>query len=396
MSRVAMVAYTHYVSDPRVRREAEALAARGDEVEFFCLRRTGESPRQELAGVRIRRLPVRRYRGGNSAFYIASYFHFFFVALFAISLAHLRRPFDLVHSNNMPDFMAFTGLLPRLCGRPLIHDIHDTMPEIYQGKFGVDSQHPLIRLLKLQERLAGRLATRVLTSEHTKREALIEHGLPSAKIEVLLNLPDPAIFPLVTAAENDDRAGDEFRLVFHGTLAERLGVDIAMHAVALIGDRIPRLRLDVIGDGDHRPALLALRDELGLGEQVRFSDGFVPVESLPEMLSGAQLAVVPTRVEISTRYMLATKLVEYAMLGIPAVVAPTHTIRYYFNEDQVAYFPPEDPEALAEMILELYRDPARRLALAERAADFFEEYHWDRHKLVYTELVDRLCAGDKE
>ncbi len=396
MHRVAMIAYTHYLSDPRVRREAEALAARGDEVEFFCLRRAGEPSRQELAGVKIRRLPVDRYRGGSSALYIASYFQFFFAALFAVSIAHLRRPFDLVHSNNMPDFMAYTGLLPRLAGRPLIHDIHDTMPEIYQGKFGVDSQHPLIRMLKLQERMAGRLASKVLTSEHTKRDALIEHGLPASKIEVLLNLPDPAIFPLVSASENAARADGYFRLVFHGTLAERLGVDIAMRAVAKLGDRIPNLRLDVIGDGDHRPALIALRDQLDLGERVRFSDGFVPVESLPELLSGAQLAVVPTRVEISTRYMLATKLVEYAMLGIPAIVAPTHTIRYYFEDDQVAYFAPEDPEALAEMIIELHDDPARRLSLAERAADFFDEYHWDRHKLVYTELVDRLCAGDKE
>ena len=38
------------------------------------------------------------------------------------------------------------------------------VPEIYQGKFGVDSQHLLIRLLKFQERWAGRLATRVRRS----------------------------------------------------------------------------------------------------------------------------------------------------------------------------------------------------------------------------------------
>ena len=42
MLRVAMVAYTYYASDPRVRREAEALAARGDHVDFFCLRSRGE------------------------------------------------------------------------------------------------------------------------------------------------------------------------------------------------------------------------------------------------------------------------------------------------------------------------------------------------------------------
>ena len=270
-------------------------------------------------------------------------------------------------------------------------DIHDTMPEIYRGKFGVGPDHPLIRLLRLQERLSAGLASRVLTSEHTKRDALVEHGLPAEKIEVLLNLPDPRIFP--PAPPREPRPADAgFRLVFHGTLAERLGVDLALEAVARIGERIPGLRLDVIGDGDQRPALLALRDRLGLQDRVRFSDGMVPVEDLPRLLADADLAVIPTREGIATRYMLPTKLVEYATLGIPAIVAPTHTIRYYFDETQVAFFTPGDPESLAETIVALHEDPVRRRALALGAARFSERYSWNRHKQVYLDLVDALCA----
>ncbi|MBM4118099.1 glycosyltransferase family 4 protein [bacterium] len=395
MLRVAMVAYTYYASDPRVRREAEALAERGDAVDVFCLRAPGEPAWERCRGVRVRHLPLARYRGGKPVLYVGSYFLFFLLALVAVGGAHLRRPYALVHANNMPDFMAFTGLVPRLGGRPLILDIHDTMPEIYQGKFGVGPGHPLIRLLRLQERWSARLASRVLTSEHTKREALIAHGLPAAKIAVLLNVPDPRLFP-----QGQPRAArppaDGFRLVFHGTLAERLGVDLALRAVALLGARIPGLRLDLIGDGDLRPALLALRDELGLDGQVRFSDGMVPVEALPALLAEADLGIIPTREEIGTRYMLPTKLLEYAALGIPAVVAPTHTIRYYFDESQVAFFTPGSPESLAETILALYRDPERRAQLAAGAARFGERYAWAQHKQVYLDLVDGLCAAGKE
>ncbi|MCB1164216.1 MAG: glycosyltransferase family 4 protein [Candidatus Krumholzibacteriia bacterium] len=391
MLRVAMVAYTYYASDPRVRREAEALAARGDHVDFFCLRSRGEPAEERLHGVRVLHLPLRRYRGGNPLLYVGSYCLFLVMAGWALAWRHLRGAYALVHANNMPDFMAFAGLLPRLAGRPLVLDIHDTMPEIYRGKFGVGPDHPLIRLLRLQERLSARLASRVLTSEHTKRDALVEHGLPAEKIEVLLNLPDPRIFP--PAPPREPRPADAgFRLVFHGTLAERLGVDLALEAVARIGERIPGLRLDVIGDGDQRPALLALRDRLGLQDRVRFSDGMVPVEDLPRLLADADLAVIPTREGIATRYMLPTKLVEYATLGIPAIVAPTHTIRYYFDETQVAFFTPGDPESLAETIVALHEDPVRRRALALGAARFSERYSWNRHKQVYLDLVDALCA----
>ncbi len=395
MLRVAMVAYTYYASDPRVRREAEALAERGDAVEVYCLRRRGEPAGEDCRGVRVRHLPMARYRGGNALLYMGSYCRFFLLAAWTLGWRHLRRPYALVHANNMPDFMAFTALVPRLGGRPLILDIHDTMPEIYQGKFGVGARHPLIRLLRFQERASARFASRVLTSEHTKREALIGHGLPAAKIEVLLNLPDPRLFP--SSPPRPARSPAEgFRLVFHGTLAERLGVDLALRAVALLGDRIPDLRLDIIGDGDQRPRLLALRDELGLDGRVRFSDGMVPVEELPGLLAEADLGVIPTREEIGTRYMLPTKLLEYAALGIPTVVAPTHTIRYYFDDAQVAFFSPGSADSLATVIYDLYADPEARRRLAAGAARFAERFAWERHKQVYTDLVDALCAGGKE
>ena len=109
-------------------------------------------------------------------------------------------------------------------------------------------------------------------------------------------------------------------------------------------------------------------------------------------MADADLAVIPTREGIATRYMLPTKLVEYATLGIPAIVAPTHTIRYYFDETQVAFFTPGDPESLAETIVALHEDPVRRRALALGAARFSERYSWNRHKQVYLDLVDALCA----
>ncbi len=388
MSRIAMVAYTYYSSDPRVQREAEALASRGDEVIFYCLRKPGEPSRQRIREVEVRHLPMARYRGGNSVLYMGSYLLFLLLAQFTLTVDHLRKSFDLVHTNNMPDFMAFTGLWTRILGCPLILDIHDVMPELYQGKFEVGPSHPMIRLLRFQERISAALATRVLTSEHTKKEALIEHGINSEKIEVLLNLPDSRIFNREELATGSQDSG--FRLINHGTIAHRLGLDIALQAVAKIGDAIPGLRLDIIGEGDHRDELIRLRAELGIEDKVHFSDGFVPVEELPPLIRQADLAVIPSRPDISTRYMLPTKLLEYAILGVPAVVAPTYTIRHYFDEKSVEFFEPEDPQSLADKIIALYQDSERRHSLVQESARFFEKYDWPVHKQVYLDLVDSL------
>jgi len=390
MSRIAMVAYTYYSSDPRVQREAESLASRGDEVIFYCLRKPGEPSRETIRQVHLRHLPMARYRGGSSVLYMGSYLLFLILAKFTLTVDHLRRRFDLVHANNMPDFMAFTGFWTRIFGCPLILDIHDVMPELYQGKFGVGASHPMIRLLRFQERISAALATRVLTSEHTKKEALVAHGIDEDKIEVLLNLPDSRIFER-RVGERKNCEG--FRLIYHGTLAHRLGLDIALRAIAEIGDRIEGLHMDIIGEGDHREELVRLAGELELNDVVHFSDGFVPVEDLPPMIRQADLAVIPSRPDVSTRYMLPTKLLEYAILGVPAVVAPTYTIRHYFDESAVEFFEPEDPVSLAEKILALHGDPRRRRELAEAASRFYDKYDWPIHKQVYLDLVDSLVRS---
>ena len=53
-------------------------------------------------------------------------------------------------------------------------------------------------------------------------------------------------------------------MVYHGTLARRLGLDIAIRAVARLDRTSPRIELRIIGAGEEREPLIALRDELGL------------------------------------------------------------------------------------------------------------------------------------
>lgn len=61
--RVCLVAAAEYDWHPRLRRHAEALAARGDSVTAVVLRAGDRPPCEVVDGVRVVRLPVRKYRG---------------------------------------------------------------------------------------------------------------------------------------------------------------------------------------------------------------------------------------------------------------------------------------------------------------------------------------------
>ena len=391
MAVIMMAAYTNYRRDPRVKREAEALVEVGHRVVFLARRQFGEPNRETIAGVEIIKTIGLKNNRASIMMYMIDYTLFFVI----VSLHLFRHPlrYQLIHVNNMPDFLVFAAWLPRLLGRPVIHDVHDLMPELYLDKFAAGDKHWIVQALKIQERWAGNFASVVLTVEERLKSILSSRGIPQEKIHVLMNLPDERIFAprkIVSTKPLDA----PFLIVYHGTLAHRLGLDIAIEAVAKAKAAIPCIELRIIGGGEERDRLIALRDKLGLQEAVTFSDGFVPVEDIPAMIHNADVGIIPLRISSGTDVMLPTKLLEYVLVGIPCIVPKTGTIARYFDEEMVNFFEAENVDSLATAMIELHRDPDRRTRLSEHATKRFgKTYAWSEHKKTYTNLVGRLLGA---
>ena len=149
-----MVVHAYYEGDARVRRYAESLAAGGHRVDVLALRAPGKPKTEELRGVCVERLPLSRHRGGTLR-YLFEYVWFTLLCGFVLTLR--CRRYDVVHVHNMPDFLVFAALLPRLFGRVVMLDVHDLMPEVYCSKFKTSVRHPGIWPIRLQEWLSHQI-----------------------------------------------------------------------------------------------------------------------------------------------------------------------------------------------------------------------------------------------
>jgi len=390
MAKICMIAYTRYASDPRVRREEEALASRGDTVDFICVKEKDANAPLNYGGVQLYPIPAGRYQGDSTFSYLAIYVSFLLRSFFLVTRLYFRNRYDIVQVHTMPDFLVFAAIIPKLCGAKIILDVHDLMPELYECKFGPDRRRWFISLITWIERRSIAFADRAIAVHIPHRDALIQHGNPLSKFSVLLNVPDPAIFDRNGATRSDDR----FRLIYHGTVARRHGLEVALRAVSRVKDQIPNLEFLVIGHGDDLQRIKRLVEELHLKTCVRFL-GTMPVEKLPGQLVQADVGLVPILYDSFTRYMLPLKLMEYARMGVPAIVSETETIRAYFDAEMVRYCKPGDDAELAQAILELYREPNRRARLTAAAAKFSAAFNWDQQKQVYFELVDKLLPEAK-
>lgn len=386
-----MVAFTHYQFDPRPRREAEALIARGDSVDFICLSDSVQPRIRDFNGVRLHELAVSRYRGSSSGSYLRSYLQFFLTAARKLSELHLRNRFDIVQVHTMPDFMVFAAVLPRMLGAKVILDVHDLMPETYMAKFDKRRNSPFIRLITLVERMSVGFAHRAIAVHEPHREVLVSHGNSRKKFSILLNLPDPTVFRR-EAPLAPHQPGETFELIYHGIIARRNGLDTAIRAVELARRSIP-VHLKIIGGGDDVPRLRQLVKDLGMEDSVYLSDGYIPMDELMPHLSRAHLGLVTLIYDQVTRHMLPTKLMEYVSLGIPVAVARTETIQTYFDQDMVRFFTPGNEIELAQHIMELYHRPEERERLVRNAGRFNEQYSWTRQKQQYYQLIDSLLPS---
>ena len=248
------------------------------------------------------------------------------------------KPYDVVITCTLPDAAVLSALPARWLGSRVILDVHDTMPELYQDKFGGRRGAIGARLLMFMERWCAGFADRVFAVHQLHRMRLEQAGISRRKITVVMNSPQPSIFRQ-TASHPVDTDWQSCVLVCHGTITRRLGIDTAIKAVSLLADRIPGLQLRVIGGGDYLEQARTAGVESEVSDHVRFQ-GMAPIEELPRLLCDATIGLVPNHASSATHLMLPVKLMEYAALGIPVIASRLRTVEHYFPEPAVRLVAP--------------------------------------------------------
>jgi len=387
---IVMIAYSNYMTDARIRREAETLASTQEyEVTVLALKKGKRERLYTNGGVIVQELSTSKYQGKILFRYLLSYLKFMLEAFRLCNRLYFKGKVWAFHVHNLPNFLILAAIIPRILGGKLILDIHDSVPETYAAKFGNLSRGLLFRLLCLEEAMCCKLANRIICVNHVQKDVLIRRGLDPSKTSISMNVPDPKIFNQQDSDKSGDKGGRGFKLVYHGTLAKRLGIDLTIKAVARLINKIPGLEFYVLGCGDDQEEFKGLAKALGVDQFVHFA-GMTPLEELTRILKGMDLGIMANRKNVATELMLPVKMIELIALGVPVVAPRLKAIEYYFNEEMVSYFEPENVDSLANSILALFRDGTRREKQVQKAKGFLEQYGWEIHQCALLDLYMHL------
>jgi glycosyltransferase involved in cell wall biosynthesis len=381
-----MVHYSDFVVDSRIQRQARALAERGDTVDCICLNDDAEL-NVGAGRIRLHRAAASKPRGGARA-YLEGNLGFLLGAARKLAALDRQRRFDLIEIHNMPDALVFAALGPKLRGTPIVLNFHDTFPELFATLFEKPPNHPLVRMVRLEERVSAAMADCHVFVTAEARDLLAARGITAPRNQIVMNTPDERVFGQRRPALSPP-LDEELRVVYHGGLADRFGAECLVRAVATLRQGRQPVRLDVYGsDAEAAARLAAIASEVA-PEGVRIAPQPTPVEEIPARLEEAHVGVVPTLRDDFTELLLPVKLLEYVHMGLPAIASRLPTIERYFGDD-VLLAEPGDPASIAAAIEGVRADPVAARLRAERASRRLERIEWRRQRQGYLEMIDGL------
>jgi glycosyltransferase involved in cell wall biosynthesis len=331
----------------------ERLAADGHEVTYLTLRQWESGERAEVEGVRV--VPA----GPRMDLYVDGRRRVLPPLLFGAGvLWHLLRHggrYDVVHTASFPYFSLLAAALVRPLRRfRLVVDWHEVWTGAYWreylgavgGRIGQAVQALCLRVPQrafcFSELHARRLRAAPVNGDLTVLEG--EYAGP---------------------LEPREPAAAEPLVVFAGRHVPEKRVPALVPALALLRERMPELRCELLGDGPERDEVLRLRSQYGLDDALDVP-GFVSAERVESALSRALCMVLPSR-----REGYGMVVIEAAALGTPSVVVadPDNAAADLVSDGENGYVAPSAaPEDLATAI---ERVNAEGQALRERTADWF-------------------------
>jgi glycosyltransferase involved in cell wall biosynthesis len=383
----AVLLFSYYPADPRPRRAAEALAGEGMLVDVICLRRDGERVRETVNGVSVLRIPLKRRRGGALA-YIVQYAAFILACGLVLAARSIRTRYRLVHVHNMPDALVFSALIPKALGAKVVLDLHDPMPELMQSMFPSRFRGAAVTLLEQLERWSICFADLVFTVNIACQRIFTSRGCPADKIRVIMNSPDERVFAFKPSTRSNARS-ERFVIMYHGSMVERNGLDLAITALPLVRRDVPQAELRIYGDSTPLlEKLLAQVERDGLRDAVQYC-GARTLPGIVAAIDDCDVGVIPNRMTTFTEINTPTRIFEYLARGKPVVAGRGAGILDYFPDDALFFFKLGDVEDLAAAIVRVAHGRDEVDPVLERGQEIYMRHRWTGQR---ASLIDSIAG----
>jgi colanic acid biosynthesis glycosyl transferase WcaI len=319
-----------------------------------------------------------------------------FVSLSFVQALRGWRPDIILNSSpSLPVCLPVTAL-KGLFRCPSVLNLQDILPEaaIQTGLL----KNPLgIYVFEALEAFAYANASRISVITPSFRENLLAKGVPNAKMVSIPNWVDvDFITPRPKATSQFGQRHnlqDKFVVLYTGNIAETQGISNVIRAAKRLVN-YSDIQIVIVGEAKQLDNLERLRHSLRLTNVLLLP--FVPRSELPDMLAAADVGLIMQKRGV-VGFNMPSKTQVLLASGRPilaSVPGEGTSAQAVIASGGGLVVEPENPDALAEGILDLYHNPAKAQQLAQQGRRYaLEHYSFHRALEKYEALFYTLTAA---
>jgi len=280
------------------------------------------------------------------------------------------RKCDLMHAHWIIPAGLMALIVGRICRKPVVVTAHGS------DLLVVLEKSPVIR--RLVKCVLGRADAITSVAEHLT-EKMVEMGIAREKILTFpMSVPTESFTPEGDAPEGWDQKVVAFS---NRSLYPLYNVETLIRAAPTIFAKTPNAEIVIAGEGPERERLESLAAALDVTDRVKFV-GAIPHERMPDYLRGSA-AYVSTALSDGA----SVSLLEAMACGAFPVVADIPANREWIKDGENGLlFPPENPEALAEKILECFDRSDLSVSARDKNARIIEQ------RAQWSSNIEKLLA----
>ena len=340
------------------------LIAQGHEVEVLCSDSNKNAPRISEKQSTVSGIKVKRFFTLVSL----SFYHKFYPGLFFYLL---KSDFDIVHVHGFRKIETYLALFAaRLKKKKIVLTSHNPFPVTTRSNF-------MNLLINIHDRTFGRWFTKkmdkIITILPSEQKVFMEKfKVPKDKLATVHNGVEEIFFQQGSSEQffKDWRIARE---KWQGLVvsAARISYAKGFQNLELVVRELPKVLFFIAGGDDGYLSKLKL--VFTQCPNIFFSEHYLSLEKLRDMLSAADLFVLP-----SLHEAFGIALIEALAQGCPVITTNKGGPDELLNEDLAIKLDPTNQKAWKESIQNLLQDPKRRQVMGKLGKNFAARFNWDK------------------
>lgn len=395
---IGMLLDNEFTGDLRVENEVLSLVNAGHSVYVLCFNHGDKKELEDYHGATIIRLSISKFKKNKMKGFTNTIFDLYtpYWTRNAIKLVN-KYQIDAIHVHDLYLLGAAFLMNKKLKMEiPVIGDLHENYPEalkhykftqVFPGKYVIS----IPKWFETEKNWIEK-ADYIITVIEEATERYSKIGLDRNKITVVPNYVSSELF-LKSYKQSSyvKKVNNFFSLLYVGGFDLHRGLECSIKSIALLKNKIPNIKLVLVGSGSNLNELKKLATDLEVMEHISF-EGWQKPETLPKYIENSSICLIPHLKTEHTDNTIPHKLFQYMLLEKAVLSSNCKPIERILKDTASGVvFNSNDEESMAEQILFLHKnqEETSKMGLNGKKA-VVKTYNWDSAANELVALYKRI------